>query len=298
MQRRELSAQEQRVARTAYAYGVDLRRARWVESTTLTEPLLSAVDRRWNALVHALEQTSLEPAACSPPLAVLEAITEIGRLLRAPTPAVRCLRADAGAGWPAATPLGPVRGGVHWLIVDPAALMAMDPRTRAFVLGQGLGHLQCDHGPLFAAHLMAYVLGGGATWLPWALRPWSRVAAYSADRAGLLACGDLEIAQSALRRGDRPPAWWPPSASPAIRGQALADFARSSVAVRVRTLQSAMHAESGAGGSPPAGESPPARDGVGEASPADPAQSDTSREALPWSLARCDARLTRRLGIL
>ena len=43
LQRRELAAYEQRLARTGYAYGVDLRRAAWLAGSMLGDPLMPSL---------------------------------------------------------------------------------------------------------------------------------------------------------------------------------------------------------------------------------------------------------------
>ena len=52
--RRELTAHEQRMARVSYAYGVDLRRAHWLDDSTVGEPVMRTVDRRWGSLIEDL----------------------------------------------------------------------------------------------------------------------------------------------------------------------------------------------------------------------------------------------------
>src|SRR5690606_10073537 len=133
------------VARMAYAYGVDLRRASWLDQSTLGEPLMRGVDRRWNRLVESLSGEVLHRPDKAPPTAILEEVARIIRLLRAPRPTLRVLRAEGPrSDWPLVTPLGTTHGGAHWLVLDVPRLMALPEVQRSFLLAAGLGHLQCD----------------------------------------------------------------------------------------------------------------------------------------------------------
>jgi hypothetical protein len=244
LQRRELAAYEQRLARTAYAYGVDLRRAQWLSGSTVGDPLMRAVDRRWSRLVHGLEDDSLRPQRKAPPTEVLEEIAQLIHMLRAPLPTLRLLRPEVAAQWPAITPLGTTQGGIHWLVLDLDRVMALPADERTFVLAAGLGHLQCEHGPIFAAHLMAHrgtSREGGrrstATVVRSLLRPWAKVAVFSADRAGLVASGSLPVALRAIeRQQSEHVAWLPRWPALEVRRRALEDFDRSAIMARRRVL--------------------------------------------------------------
>lgn len=236
IQRRELAAYEQRLARAGYAYGVDLRRAAWLAGSMLGDPLMRSVDRRWSRTVQALEQDVLRPQRKAPPLSLLEQLAGLITMLRAPLPTVRLLRREVAAEWPVITPLGTTKGSIHWLVIDRDRLMAMPDDERAFVLASALGHLQCDHGPIFAAHLMAH-LGGGLRSVRTVMRPWAKVAVFSADRAGMLAVRSLDVASRALEHTttDSVP-WMPRWPSLEQRRLALEDFDRSQLMVRRRVL--------------------------------------------------------------
>jgi hypothetical protein len=247
LQRRELAAYEQRLARTAYAYGVDLRRAQWLSGSTVGDPLMRAVDRRWSRLVRGLEDDSLQPQRKAPPTVLLEELARLIHVLRAPLPTLRLLRPEVAARWPAVTPLGTTKGGIHWLVLDLARVMALPADERTFVLAAGLGHLQCEHGPIFAAHLMALrgtgttgPEGGRSTTVAMVrglLRPWAKVAVFSADRAGLVAVGSLPVALRAIERQAAELVDWMPR-WPALetRRAALEDFDRSALMARRRVL--------------------------------------------------------------
>ncbi len=326
LQRREVSAYEQRLARSAYAYGVDLRRTAWLESSRFGDPLMRAVDHKWNAMVADLTGSILQDPSRTAPLSLMEEIAHIARLLRAPMPALRLLvRGMAPARWPIATPLGTTKGAVHWLVIDVEKLLVLPAHERAFAIGGALGHLQCDHGPVFAAHLMSDRSERGLGLVRTLLRPWSQVGIFSADRGGLIACGDLGAALSALRAHAETRAPWLPSV-PALelREASLADFDRSTTMARLRVLL-ARHLQADQAPSLASPNAPPAPDDqdhepdTSDAPAADgPARNPYRRAAAPaheekppardeemeralvgaWSLARCDARLTRRLGLL
>lgn len=241
LQRRELLAYEQRQARSRYAYGVDLRRAAWLHNSRIGDPLLRGVDRGWTATTQVLAER-LSPRRRSPPPEILEELARLIRLLRAPLPAVRLLRPGLQERWPIATPLGTTRGGVHWLIVDTERLMDATPTERAFVLGWALGHLQCDHGPLFAAHLMAHQTKRSLGALGLILRPWARVGTFSADRAAMLAVRTLDHALDGLPlTAADDVSWMPKVPDLQSRRRALEDFARSSVLARLRLLTEVGH---------------------------------------------------------
>jgi hypothetical protein len=343
IERREVLAYEQRLARLAYAYGVDLRRSAWLAASTLGDPIMRAVDRGWNALVADLSGSILHDASRSAPLPVMEELAGLVRLLRAPLPTLRVLvRGIASSSWPIVTPLGTTKGAIHWLVIDAERLMALPTHERTFLLGAALGDLQCDHGSIVAAHLMSYRSDRGLGLVRALLRPWSNVGVFSADRAGLIACNQLDATLAAMRAHatDEVP-WMPKRPSIALREQALHDFDRSAVMVRVRllmqrqpefTLRSlrrkrgnaaelASDGEAQADGDTVAAGDEANADGtdrVGEADAsvregADPYRKEgrTQKAVEPdddeelaralvgaWSLARCDQRLTRRLGLL
>ena len=236
--------------------------------------------------------------------------------------------------WPTVTALAPRGGATHWLILDVARLRHLDPQSVTYLLASGLGHLQCDHGPLFAAHLMAHRAGRGLRWLRAAFRPWSRVAFFSADRAALLGLAELEPTIEALRaRGNPGVSWYPVMPSLDLREQALREFDKSRIMAKLRffyedpanwsvgpeaTPSAAAEQTNGASQveigdpEPPTTESSKAKKGSPENEEGEQASKEEAaaaerrakaaaleaRVAEAWSLARCDARLTRRLGLL
>ncbi len=89
------------------------------------------------------------------------------------------------------------------VVVTSALVDMMTPDELRFVLGHEVGHILLGHtrvGSLMGGLLgvpqvpVLSLLGG------WAFRWWSRLAEYSADRLGLLACGDLRPAERALTK--------------------------------------------------------------------------------------------------
>lgn len=381
IQRRELAAYEQRLARTAYAYGVDLRRAQWLSGSTVGDPLMRTVDRRWSRLVQSLEADSLLPQRKSPPTNLLEELARLIHMLRGPLPTLRVLRPEVAAQWPAITPLGTTKGGIHWLVLDLDRVMALPADERTFVLAAAVGHLQCDHGPIFATHLMAHrgtgtgpreagdrpSSGPVMATVRGLLRPWAKVAVFSADRAGLVATASLPEALRAIeRQHDERVGWMPHWPALEARRRALEDFDRSAIMARRRVLMSdgggwaiappgreeeldslsrklaaafdgairlggrlAMRMEGYARrtgqndseasdddrqtkakaevGDEPEGKvkgKGKAQEASSEAEPVapalDPARASLLEQALhdAWTLARCDQRLTQRLGLL
>ena len=257
-------------------------------------------------------EDTLEPPDEPMPIEIMEELARVIKLLRAPVPALRRLRPAVAANWPIVTVLGTTKGGVHWMVIDVDRLMALEPKERAFLLGSGLGNLQCDHAPLFAAHLMAHRAGRGFGIVKALLRPWSRVAVFSADRAGLLSVAEFEPALAAMRaHGEARTSWMPPAPSMDLRERALRDFDRSTVMTRLRHSYGLAQDWSVA---PPReqGEAQAAEEGNGKASeepaeaasqPSEPPPPPTEPAGLEaelstaWTLARCDALLTRRLGL-
>lgn len=354
--RREQFAYEQHLARSTYAYGVDLRRSAWLDTSRLGDPLMRTVDRRWNNLTTNLSADALQPGGATLSSGVMDQLLGLVRLLHAPWPSVRVLQPGVAERWPIVTPLGTTKGGSHWIIVDKDRLEALSESERAFLLGSAISHLQCGHGPLFTAHLMAHRSGRGEGVVRTLLRPWSRVFVFSADRAGLLAVDELERARAALRaHADPGVPWLPPMPDVGERLRALEEFAKSRVLARLRlsgphsrwslaprlaqpveaSKESKDEAESQtepaaeAPAQPPEPPKPPEPPAEAKAAPGDPVAeaeadgerlaeaqeaADEVREAMEdelaqakaqdrvlaeaWSLARCDQRLTRRLGLL
>ena len=81
-------AYEQRLARRVYAYGVDVRRSAMLQGSTIGEPIMRAVDRRWREMTQALAD-KLEPPGTPVPSEVMEELTGLIGQLRAPSPSIR-----------------------------------------------------------------------------------------------------------------------------------------------------------------------------------------------------------------
>lgn len=294
VQHRQLDVYEQSMARLGYAYGVDLRRSRWLASSTVGNALVRAVDRAWSELSDHLTNEVVRDVG-EAPRSVLRELAGHMNLLRAPLPTVKLLRTEQRGRWPLVTPLGATRGGTLWLILDADALTALDADKRAFALGSGLGHLHCDHAVFFSAHLLANRREGNLQIraLRSAMTPWTKVMVFSADRAGLIACGRLETAVGMIENPPIPvgmgvsselePSWMPPLPPPAVRIRALEEFARSArfareTALRARQRELARNASM-------TGAEPESSENIHV--PAD-----------AWTLARVDARLTARLNLI
>ncbi len=314
VQHRQLDAYEQGMARHSYAYGVDLRRSRWLAGSTVGNAVVRAVDRAWPRLAAHLMDEAMQDGHRTPTELLAEIASHMS-LLRAPLPTVRLLRPSARGRWPLVTPLGATRGGATWLVLDVEALLALDPTTRAFLLGAGLGHLHCDHAVYFSAYLLASRRVGqsdaeagesgiSVRMVRSILAPWTRLMSFSADRAGLLCCGDLDRAIMALESPPVPVGegalrayeWLPPVPDTATRVHALQEFAQSTIFARVSAMR-ARQRELSLELSPPVLR-PSASESEGAEAPSKPPPVDVHVPADAWSLARVDARLTSRLRLL
>ncbi len=304
VQRRQFRSFEQDLARVTYAYGVDVRRFRWLNQSMTAQTFMRALELRWSAVAEGLMGGELQVPEGAVTLPFLQEIVRIAELLRATLPAVRVVTPSARDRWPLVTPLGNARGSDDWLVIDPTGLAVLSPPQRAFLLAQALGHIQCGHASLFMAHYVSHREHQAHLALRLALRPFSRLAAFSADRAGLLAAGEYAPAAEALvRSSEQLPAWYPTLAPLGERQRALADFDHSRVVARVRSsrrfvqdhpsvhelVDQIIHA------SEPIAL-PEGKTNTPEAPPPLAAGYEVPAEA--WPLARCDQRLTIRMGVL
>lgn len=87
------------------------------------------------------------------------------------------------------------------VVLYSAITRLMDPGELRFILGHEVGHIALNH--TWLNTLLGGMAGippsfGAAIILTFAFRWWNRACEFSADRAGLLACGSLEKATSAL----------------------------------------------------------------------------------------------------
>jgi len=307
VQRRQFRSFEQDLARVTYAYGVDVRRFRWLNQSMTAQTFMRALELRWSAVAEDLMRDELQVPEGAGTLPFLQEIVRIAELLRVTLPAVRLVTPSARDRWPLVTPLGNARNSDDWLVLDATRLAALAPPQRAFLLAQGLGHIQCGHASLFMAHYVSHREHRGHGALRLALRPFSRLAAFSADRAGLLAAGEFAPAAEALVQGSQQlPAWYPALAELSERQRALAEFDHSRVVARVRSsrrfvqdhpsvhelVDQLIHASEPIALPEASAGKPP------EPPPAPPIAAGYEVPADAWPLARCDQRLTVRLGVL
>jgi Zn-dependent protease with chaperone function len=87
------------------------------------------------------------------------------------------------------------------VVLYSSLLETMDTDEMRFILGHELGHIALNH--TWLNTLLGGMAGvppsfGAAILFTFAFRWWNRACEYSADRAGLLACGSLEKATTAL----------------------------------------------------------------------------------------------------
>lgn len=299
MQRRQLRAYEQDLARAAYAYGVDIRRFQWLTHSLTAQTAMRALELRWSEHASTLMSAGdLQYPEGADSLPILQEIIQIADLLHTTLPGIRFVteKGRSSGLWPLVAPIANARGGDAWLVLDREGLDRLDPAERAFLLAQGLGHLQCAHGGLFMAHLVtARDLVQHAS-VRLFLRSWTQIAAFSADRAGLLAAGSLAPALRALDPRDKPqPTWLPGFAPLHERERALQEFDRTRVVARVRSQQ--RHRRDQAAPEEILAALAPATEETGDktATSAEPPAAEVPADA--WPLARCDQRLTQRLGL-
>ena len=316
------------MARVTYAYGVDVRRFRSFNQSMAAQTFMRALELRWTAVAEDLMREELQVPEGAAALPFLQEIVRIAELLRLTLPSVRLLAPSARGTWPLVTPLGNARNSDDWLVLDARGLADLSPPQRAFLLAQGLGHIQCGHAALFMAHYVSFHDSRGHGPLRLLLHPLSRIAAFSADRAGLLAAGEFEPAAQMLARSARDlPPWYPSLADLPQRRRALEEFDRSRVVARVRSSQrfahdnpsvtalveQLMHTHApealpeGADGSSAdaaaarpdasAADAAKAASAATAAGPSPPLAAGYGVPAGAWALARCDQRLTQRLGI-
>ncbi len=314
------------MARVTYAYGVDVRRFRWLNQSMTAQTVMRALELRWTVVAEELMREELQAPEGAAALPFLQEIVRITELLRLTLPRVRLVSPSARDPWPLVTPLGNARNSDDWLVLDAEGLGALSPPQRAFLLAQGLAHIQCGHAALFMAHYVSAREHRGHAALRLLLRPLSRIAAFSADRAGLLAAGEFEPAAQMLARSaqDLPP-WYPSLATLPERRRALEEFDRSRVVARVRSSHRFAQANPSVTVLVEQLMQRQTPDALPEASPSTDTSSstDTSPISTPttstdsaapagspefaagyavpadaWPLARCDQRLTQRLGIL
>ena len=87
------------------------------------------------------------------------------------------------------------------LVIYAPMLKVMDPDELRFIIGHEMGHVALGH--TWLSTILGGMAGipaafGAAVLLYAAFRWWNRMCEYSSDRAGLLACGDLNTAISAM----------------------------------------------------------------------------------------------------
>ena len=87
------------------------------------------------------------------------------------------------------------------LVIYSAMLKVMTPDELRFIIGHEMGHVALGH--TWLNSILGGMAGipvpfGAAVLLYAAFRWWNRMCEYSSDRAGLLACGDLNVAISAM----------------------------------------------------------------------------------------------------
>jgi hypothetical protein len=189
-------------AGSSYAYEGDRRVLRALGKARPVRAALEASAKLTEGDLTALfgEAEALEPAARER----LEAsLARAAARLKAPSPRLRVARSLPGA-----AALALVVAGEAVIVVDAAVGREAEAAALDFLLGRQLGHLQQEHGAYLGALLALRRREG--TVLAWAAKPaalalerWAEAGRLTADRAGLLACGDRDAAVGALIREAR-----------------------------------------------------------------------------------------------
>lgn len=91
------------------------------------------------------------------------------------------------------------------LVIYSGAVDLLSDEELKYVVGHEMGHIKSGHS---LYHYMATLIGGAATLIPGgqtlvapvyaALKYWDRMSEFTADRAGLLACQDIDVAINSI----------------------------------------------------------------------------------------------------
>ncbi len=182
-----------------YAFARDRRVMRTLD---MAKPVKLAIDAstrlgagRFDAILEASQV-----ASANKPEGLLDAVATVCKKLQATAPDRVHIAADDRLGHSTAL----AHRGDELLVVTPA-MLELTAAQQAFHLGRALGHLQHGHALyLGAAWLLA---DEPASFLRWIVKPasaalesWSRLGDVTADRAGLLATGDLALSVAEIMR--------------------------------------------------------------------------------------------------
>jgi len=183
-----------------YAFGRDVKVLRTLDRTRFVGLALKAtarLERSWLKNEVVDKAVRVGPGAHAD---VRELAHDVARAVGMATPTIYLTAATRP--WLA---VAVTVEGSACILLDPVALDTLSNAELSFVLGQQCGHLDNGHLPYTTCQFaLAQMEQGFAGWLlrpaQLALETWQRVGDITADRAGLLACRDLEVATSALRK--------------------------------------------------------------------------------------------------
>jgi hypothetical protein len=124
------------------------------------------------------------------------------------------------------------------IVIDAALVAALGPRELEFVVGRECGHLQNGHVPYRTAlYLLEHFDDAFVRWIVTpavaALGAWSRRAAVTADRAGLLCVRDVDVACAALVKAALPEPRPDAPVTVSVGDEAYQMVARREAALRV-----------------------------------------------------------------
>lgn len=187
----------------AYAYAGDLKVLRTLDRLRPVTLALEAAVRLWRTRARAeLLGTAIRASEKQFP-EVYQAATRAGATLHVAVPTVYVSPRLAAGAYTFGT------ADEAAIVVDAALVGALAPLELDFVIGRECGHLQNGHVPYRTAlYLLEHFDDAFVRWIVTpavaALGAWSRRAAITADRAGLLCVRDVDAACAALVKAALP----------------------------------------------------------------------------------------------
>ncbi|MBI4510382.1 MAG: M48 family metallopeptidase [Deltaproteobacteria bacterium] len=202
--RRGMAAQRARDG-SAYAFSSDRKVTQALSSTRPVLLATQATVRLWKTRARAEILRSAVKVTDQQFPRLHDIGARCAEILRIPSPTLHVSRSLGEIG---ACTLGTDEEAL--VFVHPALVDRLSDQELSFVVGHELGHVQNNH--VVFATALHYLTAGAAFYVRWivqpallALRSWSRRAEITCDRAGLLCCGNLDVALRALGMMTLPP---------------------------------------------------------------------------------------------